>query len=247
MNKTRCDGGGGLRCTLCAQRAVDCSYRGSRPADRDDGSTILATQPRSENIIESPKETSTNWPSDSARPFEGTGDVVPAMEGPEDSEPSIGTAGASFVLKSIQKSANLFKKPLGEPPADVEAWCTACSEAYWEQVHDHWSVLHQPTFSLESDPLAVTASMVIIGCWFNGPRDASDLVVNVHMRLVDNFFEELVRHHTTLFKESLAHSWQSRPGAGLDEDGPWRFEVYQAVLLNIIFAFYSGVSLSSVH
>ncbi|KAE8443773.1 hypothetical protein EG329_001367 [Mollisiaceae sp. DMI_Dod_QoI] len=220
-----------MRVERARQNAMVAEEPGARYCD--DGSTIPDTQASSENIIErpketesiaeSPKETSTNRPSDSARPFERTGNEVPATKAPEDGETSIGTIGASFLLKSIQKSTNLFKKPLGEPPVDAEPWCTASFDTYWEQVHDHWPLLHQPTLSLESDPLAVTASVVIIGCWFKGPGNASDLIVNTHERLVDKFLEELCR-----------------PGAGLDEDRPWRIEVYQAVLLNIIFAFYSG-------
>ncbi|KAH8886319.1 hypothetical protein GQ53DRAFT_844873 [Thozetella sp. PMI_491] len=223
VSKTRCDGDGGASCTSCAQRAVECTYRGQRLADRDDDSSLPASQPRNEDRTESLEEVPDDGPSNSAEPLDEVADVTSAIEGPQDDEPSIGIAGASFLLESILKSENIFKDSLGERPDHAEAWCAACSKAYWGQVHDHWSLLHPPTFSLDSDPVVVTAPMLILGCWFDGPQESSELIVDTHTRLVDILFEEL-----------------SKSDADLGGDRPWRNEVYEAVLFSTVFAFYSG-------
>ncbi len=208
-NKSKCEGTEGPRCMLCTQRAIDCTYLGSGRTDTNDRSAIPVTEPLQGSTLEEPQETSVNWPpifeetgdmttpipaQEEIEPSMGGVDTVPTTDTPPDVELNIGNVGATFLLNSIQNSADIFENPLAALPVDMAAWCASSTEAYWEQVHGHWSMFHSPTFSLETRPLSVTASVMILGRWFSTPSEYSRPLFKIHERLVDLVFEKLVRH-----------------------------------------------------
>jgi hypothetical protein len=75
---------------------------------------------------------------------------------------------------------------------DMSAWVTACPKPYFERFHHHWPVLHAPVFDLESEPLIIAASVIVISLWLQGSKDMMDLVLNIHNVLMDKFFQEMV-------------------------------------------------------
>ncbi len=105
---------------------------------------------------------------------------------------SAGTRGMRSVLEALNASHSSFHELLEEPCGDFEAWSTTCVDAYMEHFHIHWPVLHGPTLSLNRDPLTVSASVLMIGCWLEDPKSADELIIMVHEKLIDEMFEELV-------------------------------------------------------
>lgn len=111
---------------------------------------------------------------------------------------SASVKGMSSVLEALNAPNGsldeLLEKSFGEP----NAWSTTCIDAYMESFHNHWAIIHGPTFNLDRDPLAISASVIMIGCWLQYPKVADELVLAVHERLVDKLFGELVCHITPL-------------------------------------------------
>ncbi|KAF5633621.1 transcriptional activator CMR1 [Fusarium sp. NRRL 52700] len=71
--------------------------------------------------------------------------------------------------------------------------------------------------------LLVSVSVAMISCWLRNPEEFEDVVLQLHESLMSAFSD-----------------WIANPRSRHEYDEPWPFETYQAILMNIIFAFYHG-------
>ncbi|RBR14940.1 hypothetical protein FVER53590_29315 [Fusarium verticillioides] len=71
--------------------------------------------------------------------------------------------------------------------------------------------------------LLVSVSIAMISCWLRSPDEFEDVVLQLHESLMSAFSD-----------------WIANPRSRHEYDEPWPFETYQAILMNIIFAFYHG-------
>jgi hypothetical protein len=185
-NKTRCDGGDhdkrNTPCSLCVRRNITCTYTLAKPSAGADSQ--LANQV----LLGSLNLTGFSLP---------VCDTV-AGDGGNRMQSWVALAGMKTLRDAITPSAasplpaNLREVNI---QTEVRTWFTSCCESYFAHLHHHWPVVHAPTFNEESDPLALSAVVIILGCWLQEvPDDAKELAVQVHGLLVKSHIQDIVRH-----------------------------------------------------
>ncbi|KAF4438029.1 hypothetical protein F53441_12881 [Fusarium austroafricanum] len=129
-------------------------------------------------------------------------------------------------FKRIANMVRTGEIPIGEDspvPALDENWIEANSKEYFGRFHDTWPILHGPSYVLVEYSVLVSVSVAMISCWLRNPDEYQDVVLQLHESLMNAF-----------------SNWISTPRSRLELDKPWPMETYQAMLLQIIFAFYHG-------
>ncbi|KAK7425152.1 hypothetical protein QQX98_000066 [Neonectria punicea] len=219
-NKTKCDGG--TQCSLCSKRGISCTFKLASSNGRASGSPTGAknddqstTDPA---LLSGPSTTDEEMRQDSpaAVPVGGLG---LESQHPSDNPAVVGLARLANILASrtttLKADFQITDKDKG--------WFEASSDEYLGRFHEGWPVIHAPTFYTESLPIGLTTTVVMIGAWLKDPEETKDIVLETHRILMDRFFEEL-----------------SKPTPRDLAEQPWQTELYQAIVLNIIFAFYYG-------
>ncbi|KAJ3544390.1 hypothetical protein NM208_g3079 [Fusarium decemcellulare] len=102
-------------------------------------------------------------------------------------------------------------------------WMEANTEEYFGRFHDTWPILHAPSYFPLECSLPVAASVLMINSWLKCPDTFGRPAMRIHDTLMEKFFQ-----------------WFSNPRSRHQLDKPWPSESYQAIVLNIIFAFYQG-------
>lgn len=154
------------------------------------------------------------------------------------------------VLAVLDSSQDSLFDVINEADEDVKAWFKESLDVYLETFHVYWPVVHGPTLDVEEEHVLLAASVISIACWLGGSQDARELAIKMHEKLVDILFKDMV-FPETLYSLYLVEPitnlfifvWQYQRGGNSIQDRPWEFEPLQAVLLNIIFAFYTKVGL----
>lgn len=77
-------------------------------------------------------------------------------------------------------------------PIEFRVWVSACCNSYFERFHLYWPVLHRHSFDEQGDPLIVSATVVLIGAWLQGPEATKPLILETHKILVDHLLEQMV-------------------------------------------------------
>ncbi|KAH7011352.1 hypothetical protein EDB80DRAFT_891183 [Ilyonectria destructans] len=217
-NKTKCDGG--TQCSLCSKRGISCTYRlvsangrasGSPPGSKSDGQST--TDPA---VLSTPSTT------------EREDSPVPAPVGGLSLEPQHGLGNDPAVI-GLARFANVLALRTTtlddnfQLPEDDRRWFETSTNEYLGHFHESWPIIHGPTFDSVTPPLCIVATVAMIGSWLKNPKDTEDAALELHRILMEKFLEEL-----------------SQPAPRDLDEKPWRTELYQAIVLNIIFAFYHG-------
>ncbi|KPM42731.1 hypothetical protein AK830_g3797 [Neonectria ditissima] len=220
-NKTKCDGG--TQCSLCSKRGISCTFKLASSNGRASGSPTGAkndeqstTDPALLSGISTTDEDA-RQDSPAAVPVGGLG--LDSQHNPSDHPAVVGLARLTKILAS---RVTTLKEDFQITSKDRE-WFEASSDEYLGRFHEGWPVIHAPTFYTESLPIGLTTTVVMIGAWLKDPEATNDIVLETHRVLMDRFFEEL-----------------SKPTPRDLAEQPWQTDLYQSIVLHIIFAFYYG-------
>ncbi len=74
----------------------------------------------------------------------------------------------------------------------LKKWFAASCESYYKDFHQHWPVVHVPTFDYESEPSALLATVAMIGNWYRAPNEMKDSIRGMQSFLLVILSEELV-------------------------------------------------------
>ncbi|KAF4990993.1 hypothetical protein FGRMN_8114 [Fusarium graminum] len=130
-------------------------------------------------------------------------------------------AGFRRVVNKVRSGEITIGRDTPVAPSD-QKWLEGNSNEYFGRFHDTWPIIHGPSYGDTETSLLVSASVTMISCWLKSPDEYGDEVFQLHETLLDAFSK-----------------WISNPMfRGLDK--PWPMEMYQAIVLNIIFTFYHG-------
>ncbi|KAM3517776.1 hypothetical protein NHJ13051_008694 [Beauveria bassiana] len=244
-SKIKCDGGS--RCSLCRKRDIECTYQRANLARRvidanPDVVFDLSGGNFSANQAPSTTTTSNHGPptrtnsaaarsvratsqgssaSDASPPpmFTPPTNVSP-LEASWNERTKAGTRVIAHAMGVLRDGGE--SDALSNPSPKMKDWLDDCFQSYFGQFHETWPILHAPQFDdpVESVPLA--ASIAIIGAW----RQVTDpgalqMIFAIHQILMQYLFAQLTRFT-------------------FDASQPWPLAVYQAGLLNAIFAFEIG-------
>ncbi|KAG5658103.1 hypothetical protein KAF25_007054 [Fusarium avenaceum] len=211
-NKTKCDGG--KKCTLCLKRGINCTYK---HASKSSSGSKSPTDNAPELRAKRPTPNST-----------GSQDAVPSITlnvtpGPPQISP-IDEVKAGF--KRIANHIQSGEIPIGEdtpvPPLD-QKWLEKNSKDYFGRFHDTWPLLHGPSYVGNENSLLLMATVAMISCWLKSSDEFGEVVLQLHEAFMN-----------------ASSEWISDPRSRNGLDSRWPMETYQAIVLNIIFAFYHG-------
>ncbi len=77
--------------------------------------------------------------------------------------------------------------------ADSKIWFEACCQRYFEHLHHRWPIVHSTLFEIDSEPLSLSATIIILGCQLQEVENGvKDVTVQVHEILVRRFCQEIV-------------------------------------------------------
>ncbi|KAI8656524.1 Zn(2)-C6 fungal-type domain-containing protein [Fusarium sp. Ph1] len=213
-NKTKCDGG--IQCTLCAKRGISCTYKLVSKSSSD-GKTSKSNA--------SPSNSPTSPSPAAAIGFREAFASAAAnmrttlLSSPKEDEVTAGLKRIAGELASREISIDGSTRMSS---ADKD-WMEASSKEFFERFHDSWPILHAPSFFPMDHALVVSVSVVMISSWLKNPDGMAEAVLRLHEVLMERFFEWIAN---------------PRPRHNLQE--PWPMDIFQGIILNIIFAFYYG-------
>ncbi|KAH7149106.1 hypothetical protein B0J13DRAFT_297216 [Dactylonectria estremocensis] len=220
-NKTKCDGG--TQCSLCSKRGISCTYKlvsangrasGSPPGSKSDSQSVTDSAVFSR-------------PSTAEREIRDLSPAAAPVGGLSlDSQHALGETPAAIGLARLATILSMPTTSLEDPlrlPEDDKEWFESSLDEYLGHFHESWPIIHAPTFDSSTPPIGIIATVAMIGSWLKNPEATEDAALELHRNLMDKFFEDL-----------------SQPAPRNLDERPWQTELYQAVVLNIIFAFYHG-------
>ncbi|KAJ5186724.1 hypothetical protein N7449_011488 [Penicillium cf. viridicatum] len=112
-------------------------------------------------------------------------------------------------------------------PPDASPWIAhEYIDIYFDTFHPAWPFLHRSTFNVAKDPCVLVQSIVAMGLWVNGSREARDASIRLHGRLCSAF-------HAQIDQWCVANSNASR-----NTNTSLPITTFQSVLLNIILALF---------
>ncbi|RAK75861.1 uncharacterized protein BO72DRAFT_497590 [Aspergillus fijiensis CBS 313.89] len=95
---------------------------------------------------------------------------------------------------------------------------------YFNKFHPIWPFLHRTTFYPAKEPCILLQSMLMMGLWIKGDREARHTAMRFHDRLLSAIRAQKDQWHVP---ESMGHP---------DDSRPWPMATYQSILLQLIFA-----------
>ncbi|KAI5462054.1 hypothetical protein BGZ63DRAFT_463172 [Mariannaea sp. PMI_226] len=219
-NKTKCDGG--KQCSLCSKRGISCTYK--LASTNNKSNRVIAAASRNEV---QPLTDPASFIRISTAEGEIEDDTSTTTSGTASTTPSDLTgnptaAGLSRLIDMVTSSTASLLDEFEILESD-KGWITECTDEYFGKFHESWPIVHAPTFHLSPPSLGVTATVAMVGAWLRWPEQLKRVATDLHSKLMDKFFEEL-----------------SKPAPRDLAEQPWPTELYQAVTLNLIFAFYHG-------
>lgn len=260
-SKIRCDGG--ARCSLCTKRGIDCAFtRGPAPnlaANLQQGSTSSLHSGHGSRSPDPPgaaPEASASAggsqpDTNQAVPISYMSSAAPVSQGTQQQDASsLPIEGLQLVLEAVSKpsssgTSSRIQRPL---PPEVKKWSASCINAYLGRFHDRWPVLHAPTFEQEVDSVRLRSTTIIIGSWLQSETEDNSLIFDIHSILVKRLLDELVsivlstaRWYRSYRIEIFTYPCSPQTETTADAAGAWPLRTLQSSLLNIIFAFESGV------
>ena len=261
-NKTKCEGG--EKCSLCKKRGIDCTYdrptiagTTSAPHVVEQQEPVIAAQTlvaardvaqvrEAQEIVDhSTREDDSPAPTISTASNAGhTSPIRPAEDtARSDNEVATAQLGLRSVLDAMSISRSGSDSWRESLQADVlKGWVASAIESFFQHFSCRWPIIHEPTFDETELSASVIASVLAIGSWLQGAESVKESAIEVHKALVAQFFEEMVMF-TSHSSNHVANTVEAITQANHGDDQPWPHETYQATLVNIIFAFETGVSM----
>ncbi|KAJ5740832.1 hypothetical protein N7493_000704 [Penicillium malachiteum] len=113
-------------------------------------------------------------------------------------------------------------------------------EAYFEKFHPSWPFLDPTTFNANDKPPFLLHSMVMMGLWVMQDSTSQGLAKDLHHRLTSSIWEQ---------RDKWDISDQDESGMQLQEilapeGGPWPLEIYQGILIQLIFSLLTSNQLN---
>ncbi|KAM5352754.1 hypothetical protein ACJ41O_005476 [Fusarium nematophilum] len=202
---------GGPTCSLCSKRGINCTYK---LVSKNGGGDTRAKAPSS-----SPGSLIVTQELDLGDAF--TAVVIPPSVVEISSEDELTTRLNRLADKLASREISIDED--FQPSHADREWMEANADEYFGRFHDSWPFLHAPSFFDAAHSVPVSISVVMISVWLKHPEELSAPVLRIHEILMDRFFE-----------------WVGNPRPRHQVDKPWPVETYQAIILNLIFAFYHG-------
>ncbi|OAA72313.1 Zn(2)-C6 fungal-type DNA-binding domain protein [Cordyceps fumosorosea ARSEF 2679] len=240
-SKIKCDGGS--RCSLCRKRDIECTYQRANLArrvidanpdvvfDLSGGNFSANRAPSTTSHRGAPKVTARSVRGTSRTSNSSASDASPPpalmipisatpLEASWNERTKAGTRVIAHAMGVLRDGGE--SDALSNPSPKMKLWLDGCFQSYFGQFHETWPILHAPEAEdlLEHVPLA--ASIAIIGAWrqITDPA-AMQMIFAIHQILMQYLFAQLTRFT-------------------FDSGQPWPIVLYQASLLNAIFAFEIG-------
>ncbi|KAM3515324.1 hypothetical protein MY11210_001065 [Beauveria gryllotalpidicola] len=251
-SKIKCDGGS--RCSLCRKRDIECTYQRANLARRvieanpdvvfdlsggnfsanqgtlpTTGShhgaprrtTAAAAAAAAARSVRATSQDSSCSASDASPPpiFTPPTNVSP-LEASWNERTKAGTRVIAHAMGVLRDGGE--SDALSNPSPKMKDWLDDCFQSYFGQFHETWPILHAPQFDEPVEFVPLAASIAIIGAWrqITDPG-AMQMIFAIHQILMQYLFSQLTRFT-------------------FDASQPWPLAVYQASLLNAIFAFEIG-------
>jgi hypothetical protein len=100
--------------------------------------------------------------------------------------------GLTPILDVVRHSVTApLERDMVSSSLEVQAWYDNCADEYYRRWHYRWPVA--AIFQLKHEPFIVWASIILSGCWLLDLQDdVEHLVSEIHGRLMDRSFEQLV-------------------------------------------------------
>lgn len=81
---------------------------------------------------------------------------------------------------------------------ELTQWLASCFKSYKAHFHHRWHIITAPTYDFDEKSYGNASSVTMIGSYFLDPEGSRNSVLAIHNKLVDNYFQLLVRcHHTS--------------------------------------------------
>lgn len=208
-SKIRCDGG--VRCSLCTKRGIDCAFtrgpaalngnvaanppQGSASSLHSDHGSRSPDPPRAAPTDASASTSGSQPDTNHAVPMSYTmNGTAPVSQGTQQQDaPSIAIEGLQLVLEAVSRPRSSGSSRLQRPPTpEVKKWSASCIKSYMGRFHDRWPVLHAPTFEHEVDSVTLRSTAIIIGFWLQNETEDNSLAFDIHSILVKRLLDELV-------------------------------------------------------
>ncbi|KAK9235801.1 hypothetical protein V1525DRAFT_251641 [Lipomyces kononenkoae] len=233
-NKTKCSGG--TQCLLCARRGINCTFRNglrrSKRASTGDLSTIVNASVREDYDNESMLPASSrpgNFLAGNSLRTEGelldhewllNLSIVPSKPVPTSQFQPLSPGMEAIYELLVAEKSSLEGAMQGSD--ELQEWLTKCLETYFKSFHLRWPILNAPTFDVKTVSLPLAASVCVIGAWLrNGAKRNERLfALRVHEILLQRLLHNLIDPESML------------------EGQAWPIELFQAVLLTLIFSLY---------
>ncbi|KAH7305514.1 hypothetical protein B0I35DRAFT_443923 [Stachybotrys elegans] len=117
----------------------------------------------------------------------------------------------------ILQIASVHGQILGSEKS-IQAWMASSIATYFGRFHERWPIIHAPIFDKGTESALLVGSVILLGSWQRESRQRSQFLVAFHQSMMSQLLPLM---------KSLA----------LDSDNPqWPYAVYQAAVLNVIFA-----------
>ncbi|EGX94453.1 C6 and C2H2 transcription factor, putative [Cordyceps militaris CM01] len=243
-SKIKCDGGS--RCSLCRKRDIECTYQRANLARRvieanpdvifdlsggnysaNQNQTAMnhhgTTKPAAGGRVRAASRASSSSASDTTSPpILTTSHHASPLEVSWNERTKAGTRVIAHAMGVLRDGGET--DALSNPSPKMKDWLHDSFKSYFAQFHETWPILHAPECDDPLDFVPLAASIAIIGAWRNITDPAAmQMILAIHQILMQYLFAQLTRFT-------------------FDSGQPWPIELYQASLLNAIFAFEIGVS-----
>ncbi|EED22985.1 hypothetical protein TSTA_064520 [Talaromyces stipitatus ATCC 10500] len=236
-NKSKCSGG--TRCSRCARRGIECIYRGGPPqakrmlrSDESEAEANASVREDTEHedgndeltlLTSSTPETSLSWEVLQRNvQFLKTITIVSPQLNPSSGCLPLGQGMEGIYELLIAEESSL--EVAMEKSDGMKGHVSRYTQIYLKNFHLRWPILHGPTLSNEIDSISLplAASMCLIGAWFQDSKGSNEILyaLKVHDILLERLLHSLTEPDLVSAKQA------------------WPIEVFQAVLLTLIFSLY---------
>ncbi|RAH69870.1 Zn(II)2Cys6 transcription factor [Aspergillus aculeatinus CBS 121060] len=127
--------------------------------------------------------------------------------------------------ENVSEPRELLSVDLVASVADASRWIGhEYIDIYFNKFHPIWPFLHRTTFYPAKEPCILLQSMLMMGLWIKGDREARHTAMKFHDRLLSAIRAQKDQWHVP---ESMGNP---------DDSKPWPMATYQSILLQLIFA-----------
>ncbi|KAH7136938.1 hypothetical protein B0J13DRAFT_587068 [Dactylonectria estremocensis] len=182
-NKATC--GRGTQCTRCTRRGINCTYK-----------FVSTNQGCGQSSMKDvTSSASTALPQHAPRHVGVREALMPPATsmGTEVSQSSGEDTLAARLMQIANKLSSREISVEEDPKVSSQdnEWMEANSNAFFERFNDAWPIVHGPLFFQNDGSFIVSISVVMISSWLDNPNDFSELALQIHEALMEQFFRWL--------------------------------------------------------